>query len=153
MEGNPMQHTRRQRTFVGLIAVALPLAGCSGRDLPAAHEEHPAHVEHIEGSELSRVTLTERAVERIALETTTLREEQANDSRYKVVPYSSLLYDPQGRTWIYTSPEPRTFVRFEVEVDRIEGDRVLLREGPPVGSVVASVGVAELYGAESGVGQ
>ena len=63
-----------------------------------------------------------------------------------------MLYDPQGRTWIYISPQPRTFVRFQVDVDRIEGDRVFLRDGPPLGTVVASVGVAELYGAEFGVG-
>ena len=147
-----MQHGWRQRTLVGLIAAGLPLAACSGRESLATHKEQPAHVEPIEGSELSRVTLTEKAIERIALETTALREEQTNGSSRKVVPYSSLLYDPQGRTWIYTSPQPRTFVRFQVEVDRIEGDRVLLRNGPPVGTVVASVGVAELYGAEFEIG-
>jgi len=63
-----------------------------------------------------------------------------------------LIYDPKGQTWVYTSPQPRTFVRHKVDVDYIEGNIVVLNEGPPMGMVVASVGVAELYGAEFKVG-
>jgi hypothetical protein len=70
----------------------------------------------------------------------------------KVVPYSSLIYDPQGGIWIYTSPQARTFVRVQVEVDRIDGDRVFLSEGPAAGTEIASVGVTQIYGAETGVG-
>ena len=70
----------------------------------------------------------------------------------KVVPYSALIYDPFGLTWIYTSPEPRTFVRHQVQVDYIEGDVAILSDGPPTGTVVASVAVAELYGTEFEVG-
>ncbi len=142
----------RSRTWVlgGAIVAFLLLAGCSG-DHEHTEHPHPAHVEPIEGSELSRVTLTDAAITRIDLQTA-LVEEQQNGSKHKVVPYSSIIYDPQGRTWVYTNPEPRTFVRFEVNVDRIEGDRVLLREGPAEGTKVASVGVAELYGAEFEVG-
>lgn len=144
---------RSQRWILAGAMVALvPLAACSGDDSRVTHKEYPAHVEPIDGSELSRVILTAKAIQRIDLQTTPLGEEQLNGSRHKVVPYSSLLYDPQGRTWIYISPQPRTFVRFQVDVDRIEGDRVFLRDGPPLGTVVASVGVAELYGAEFEVG-
>lgn len=70
----------------------------------------------------------------------------------KVVPYSALIYDPNGETWVYTSSSPRTFVRQEVEVDYIEGDMAVLDEGPSPGTVIAVVGVAELYGAEFKVG-
>ena len=38
------------------------------------------------------------------------------------------------------------------DVDFIEGDRVALRHGPPLGTTIASVGVAELYGAEFKIG-
>ena len=73
-------------------------------------------------------------------------------TRRKVVPYSSLIYDPHGQTWVYTSPKPRTFIRRKVEVDYIEGNVVVLDDGPPTGTVIASVGVAELYGTEFKVG-
>jgi hypothetical protein len=69
-----------------------------------------------------------------------------------VVPYSALIYDSRGQTWVYTSPSPRTFVRQKVEVDQIQGDTGVLSDGPVVGTAVASVGAAELYGTEFKVG-
>jgi len=142
----------RRLSLMGMIVSLLPLAACSQHESHAAHGDHPAQVDKIEGSELSRVTLTEKAAERIGLETASVREQDLNGSMRKLVPYSSLIYDPKGRTWIYTSPQARTFVRQQVEVDTIDGDWVLLIEGPPVGTEIASVGVAEIYGAETGVG-
>lgn len=69
-----------------------------------------------------------------------------------VIPYSSLIYDLHGDTWIYTSPAPLTFVRERVTVDYIDGDNAILAEGPGAGTEIVSVGVAELYGTEFGVG-
>jgi hypothetical protein len=110
-------------------------------------------VEHIDGTDLSRVTLSERAMERLDLQTSRVSQMTTRSgSPMLSVPYSALLYDSEGRTWIYTSPESRTFVREEVVVDYIEGDRAFLSRGPAAGTVVASVGVAELYGTEFEVG-
>jgi hypothetical protein len=134
------------------IGCALGFAACAKHEAKSGHAEHPAEVEKIEGSELSRVTLSEKAIDRIDLQTALVREQAVEGGMLKIVPYSSLLYDNQGRTWIYTSPQPRTFVRAQVQVDRIEGDEVWLREGPAAGVAVASVGVAQLYGEETGVG-
>ncbi len=75
-----------------------------------------------------------------------------DSAKHRFVPYSSLIYDPHGQTWIYTSPQPRTFIRQKVEVDHVRGNRAILSEGPPAGTVLASVGVAELYGTEFKVG-
>ncbi len=110
--------------------------------------EHPAEVEHFDGSELSRVTFTQKTMERLDVKTAKVGEVRSQ----KTVPYSALIYDIQGRTWVYTSPQERSFVRHQVTVVRIEGDIVYLSEGPPVGTVVASVGVAEIYGTEFEVG-
>jgi hypothetical protein len=71
----------------------------------------------------------------------------------KVIPYSALVYDPHGVTWTYTNPEPLTFVRHCVEVEFIEGDRAVLRTGPPTGTVVVTVGAALLLGIEQKFGQ
>jgi hypothetical protein len=138
---------------MALVASVLPFAAaCSQHDSHAAHGDHPATVEKIEGSELSRVTLTEKAAERIDAKTTAVVEQDAGGVLRKVVPYSSIIYDAKGRTWVYTSPQPRTFVRQQVEVDRIEGESVFLVDGPAAGTEVASMGVAEIYGSETGVG-
>lgn len=70
----------------------------------------------------------------------------------KVVPYSSLLYDGHGQTWVYTSPEALTYVREAVEIENIEGDQAFLLQGPEAGTKVVSVGAAELFGTEFEVG-
>lgn len=147
-----MRHDKRWLA-VALSVGCLQLTAC-GRPAHTATHEAPAKVERLEGSELSRVTLTERAVERLALRTVEVREQPVTRSAAprRVVPYSSLIYDAKGVTWVYTSPQPLSFVRQQVNVEYIEGDTVVLSDGPPSGTVVASVGVAELYGTEFGVG-
>jgi hypothetical protein len=69
------------------------------------------------------------------------------------VPYNAVIYDLKGDTWVYTSPAARTFVRQHVKVDYIDDDTAILTEGPAVGTNVVSVGVAELFGAEYGIGK
>ena len=137
----------------GLLIVGMQLTACQ-RPVVKHEAEHPAEVEAVEGSDLSRVTLTEKAAARIDLKTTPVREQRMSRSALprKVVPHSALIYGPQGETWIYTSPQPRTFIRYKVDVDYVEGDLVVLNDGPPAGTVVASVAVAQLYGTEFGVG-
>jgi len=71
----------------------------------------------------------------------------------KVVPYSAVLYDVHGNTWVYTNPEPLVFVRHKVDVDYIEGDVAVLEDGPPSGTKVVTVGAALLLGTELGFGQ
>jgi hypothetical protein len=70
----------------------------------------------------------------------------------KVIPYSAVLYDASGDAWVYTSPGPLEFVRARVAIDKIDGDLAVLQEGPAAGTQVVTVGAAELFGAESGVG-
>jgi hypothetical protein len=76
-----------------------------------------------------------------------------NGSPRKVIPYAAVIYDPGGRTWTYTSPEPLVFVRQPIAVDAIEGDVTVLSEGPPVGTAVVTDGASELFGAETGIGK
>lgn len=135
---------------IAILALALlQFWGCQKHE--AHHTEHPSEVEEIEGSDFSRIVLTERAIERIGLQTAQVTEIR-NSAPKLVVPYSSIIYGPEGQTWVYTSPEPRTFVRFTVEVDYIKGDQAVLKVGPPIGTAVVSVGVAEVYGTEFKVG-
>jgi hypothetical protein len=239
-----------------LIIAALPLSACAQVSADAAGRSQPALVELIEGTDLNRLTLTERASERLAIETALVREEQltrtqmvggqveappegsppglsdvwvrvplsgsvqnevdrsqpalivslaeddntsgltaqpveamvsgdfeeevgvlyyvidnadhglapgqrvlveltllGSGAQQTVIPYSAVIYDLQGQTWIYTSPEPLTFVRQSITVDYIEGDIAVLSEGPPAGTAVVTVGVAELYGLDTGVGK
>lgn len=137
----------------GLIVVGLQLTACKRH--PAVHEaEHPSEVQALEGSNVKRVTLTEKAMQRLDVRTTEVREQRVSRSIVprKVVPYAAVIYDPQGQTWIYTSPQPRTFIRHKVDIDYVENDLAVLNDGPPAGTVIASRAVAELYGTDFGVG-
>jgi len=250
-----MRHHNHRWTAVILIIVGLLLAACA--PTPAAVEKIvPAKVEKIEGTDLKRVTLTEKAAERLDIQTAPLREEQVVRTRMvggmvvtspdgvgpgpgkvwvrvllsesdlnqidrsqpalilsldddeaegltaeadegpevddaedddsaeaalyfvvdnadnrlvlgqrvfveislsgtgtarKIIPYAAVIYDPQGATWVYTNPEPLVFVRQPIVVDYIKGESAILLEGPSAGTVVVTVGAAELFGTETGV--
>ncbi len=73
------------------------------------------------------------------------------DKPQKIVPYSSVLYDTRGNTWVYINPKPLVFVRHAIKVDFIEGDNAVLTDGPAIGTKVVSVGAPELFGAETGI--
>jgi hypothetical protein len=153
-KGKEMKTLNHKIVVFALIIIALPLAGCQ-KQTGNYEKVEPVHVEHIEGSELSKLILTEKAVERTGIQTALVTQEMiasSEESLRLVAPYSSLLYDAHGHIWVYTNPEPRTYLRHEVKVDFIEGDKAILLEGPPVGTMVVTLGAAELYGAESGVG-
>ncbi len=135
-----MKHINPWFIFVLMIA-ALLLSACGGQIPVTGEEESPAKVEHLDGAEPTRVTLTEDAAKRLDIQTAPV---QGN-----IIPYAAVLYDTEGRTWVYTNPKPLTFVRSPVTVDHIEGDEAFLSKGPAAGSVVVTTGAEELYGSET----
>jgi hypothetical protein len=239
---------RSNRTIaLALVIAGLPLAACSESE--KAVKVAPATIEHIEGTDFSRVILTAKAAERLGIETGTVSETEVARKRRpggevvptpvdraaglediwvkvplnesdlqkvdqtqpaiiltsdtagagvlarpieagsvgepgalyyvveggnqalalgqqvrvetplsgsgavrKVVPHSAVIYGAHGESWVYTSPEPLTFVRHPVTIEYVEGDMVYLSDGPAGGTEVATVGVPELYGAEFEVG-
>lgn len=144
---------RRNRwIIVALVLAGLQLGACAQTSTEASKPK-PAVVEPIAGTELNRVVLTEKAAERLQIATAPVQEETLDGAQRRVIPYAALLYDLTGGTWAYTNPEPLTFVRQQVTVDHIDGDKVFLSDGPPVGTAVVTVGVAELYGTDTGIGK
>jgi hypothetical protein len=138
--------------FVLLSALGLVVYSGVAADEASVGESEPAYVEPIDGGSLNRIVLSEKAAQRIGLATTPVADDASNGVPHKVIPYSSVIYSPNGETWAYISPEPRVFVREAILIDRIEGDKAILSEGPDAGTEVVTVGAAELLGAESGLG-
>jgi len=134
--------------LAGLLVVAagLPLAGCAEVKTESAVGYEPAKVEPVKGADedLKLVIMTAEGVARTGLETAVVTRE----GDHTVVPYAALLDGAEGDTFVYTSPAPHSYLRAPVEVDRIEGDRVLLTDGPTVGTEVVTVGATEVRGAE-----
>lgn len=136
-----------------IIIMVLAIAACGGTGIKPSASEKPAIVSTIEGSELKHIVLTEKAVARLAIETAQVRNLQVGGVQSLVIPYRAVIYDLKGDTWVYISPEPRTFIRQAIKIDHIDGDNVILKEGPALGTEVATVAVSELYGIDTGVGK
>ena len=148
-----MLRSRRILAAAGLLVVGLQLSACTQEAAEAdSAAVEPARVEHVEGSDVSRLTLTAKAAERLGIQTKPVIRGPVGGRQRSVIPYSAVLYDAKGDAWVYVNPEPNTYVRERITVDFIDGDQAVLTNGPPEGSPVVIVGAAELYGTEFGVG-
>jgi hypothetical protein len=142
-----------------LVTAGLGLLGCTA-SASTESGEPPAKVEGVAGMEVKRVTLTQKASERLAIETVQSRPLHgtpnvagAQSRSRTVVPYDAVIYDVKGDTWVYTMPQPLTYVRQRVTIDRVEARDAVLSQGPAPGTAVVMRGAAELYGTELGVGK
>lgn len=128
--------------------LAIALGGCTTSDAALPTEE-PITVEEIAGTEISRLTLSESAAQRLDIQTATIGA-SADGS---VVSSAAVIIDPTGIYWVYTNPEPLVYVREEIRPVREAGGNAYFADGPSVGAAVVTVGVPELYGAEFGIGK
>lgn len=144
---------RRVLAAAALLVVGVgAAAGCrSGAGAEEASVE-PATVEAVTGTDLSRVTLTEEGVDRLGIRVASVAPAAGQGPGSTTIPFSAVLYDADGHAWAYTKVGENAFVRTPITVDRVDGGTAYLRAGPAVGTMVVTVGVPELYGAEFGVG-
>jgi hypothetical protein len=151
---------RRRRRWL-TVTVAMVAAGVtafavydgvtsSPKASAEAKTDRPATVEAIGKTGLKRVVLTPNAAKRLDIHTARAGQELVNGELRAVIPYAAVLYDSNGKTWTYTSPKRLVFVRRDIDVDAIEGDRAVLADGPRPGTTVVTVGSAELWGIEYG---
>lgn len=75
-----------------------------------------------------------------------LREEAESPT----VPWSAVVHDINGGTWIYENTAPQTFVRRRVQVAHVVDGTAALKSGPAVGAKIVTEGVVELFGTEFG---
>jgi len=115
-----MQHGSRWRAAALLLVASLSLAAaaCSGTE-GSGEGEGPGDavkLEPVEGTELSKVILSQRAAERLGIQTDQIRlakparagNGSGPTSTRKVISHAAVLYDENGDTWTFTSPEPLT---------------------------------------------
>jgi hypothetical protein len=77
----------------------------------------------------------------------------AGDDESLVVPWSALVHDSQGGSWVYERTAELTYVRRRVETRFVAGADAVLGQGPAEGAKVVVEGVAELWGTEFGFGK
>jgi hypothetical protein len=145
---------RKAKVRIAAVSLALAWAGMQ-LVVPAAKADSPAPpiqekdvtIKRL-GFGISQITLPEKASRRLNIQTSEIR---ADRSGRTVAPYSSIIYDLDGASWVYSVVAPRTYVRKEVEIELIKGNEAYLKSGPPAGTPVVTVGVVQLYGTEVGV--
>jgi multidrug efflux pump subunit AcrA (membrane-fusion protein) len=126
----------------------LSLSACKEVESESAAGYEPAKLETIQGAkddDAKRITFTKEGAARTALETA----KTTRSGGRTILPYEALIYNDEGKTFVYTSPKPLSYLRADVKVDRIDGERVYLSEGPPAGTTVVTVGAIEVYGTET----
>lgn len=137
------------RALAVLSAVAcVGLSACGkAAEAPVAADNSAVNVEPIKGTRLQRITLTAEAARRVGIQTAPVVAGRG----IEVIPYAAVMYQPDGSAYAYTSPRRLTYVRAPIVIDRIAGDLAYLRQGPKPGTLVVTVGSAELLGTEEGV--
>ena len=150
-----MKQRNKWIVLVMMVIAVFLLSACSKGNAEAIKIE-PAQLEAVAGTDFNKVTLTEKAAQRLDIQSEEIREESLSGSMKTVVPYAGVLYGLNGETWVFvrnTGPDSLTFVREPITIDYIEGDMVVVSAGPAPGTHVVTVGVAELYGTDTGVGK
>jgi RND family efflux transporter MFP subunit len=72
------------------------------------------------------------------------------DQESLVIPYSAVVTDINGGTWVYEVVGEHKFSRRRVQIKYVAGELAVLASGPPIGSKVVTQGAAELFGTEMG---
>jgi hypothetical protein len=141
-----MIHAKRLPAALPLL-VALLLSACGGSaktSIPAS-----SRLEAVPGSTTGRIVLTPLGAERIGIQTGIVQRPRR--LQLVVIPYSSLVYAPDGTTYAFISPSPLVYTEVRVQIDHIAGESVYLRQGPQPGARVVTVGAEELFGVQTGV--
>jgi hypothetical protein len=130
--------------IAGVVTLSACGGGSTGYDYETASHHDPAELEPLKGTDVHRVTIDAEGVERAGIQTSPIRQ----NGQGTVMPHSAVIFDADGETFTYTSPEPRTYVRQKIVIDDVVGDSVMLSDGPPAGTEVVTVGAALVYGSE-----
>jgi hypothetical protein len=143
----PLRRLPLAAAVCAALVFSLPACAQTAAVTPVAEVANaPARVDKNAATGIAKLTVSERGLERLDLKTDLVKTGASGTGIS--LPYAALLYDADGKTWVYTSPTPQTFERQEVIVARIEAGVVTATAGPPAGTTIVTVGAAELFGAE-----
>jgi hypothetical protein len=140
--------TRHRWVLTGIAVAALALGACNSGGGASEPKVEAITIVEDEATGLKTLTLSDKAAERLGVETVAVEGSGAQ----MTIPYAAIVYDAQGKTWIYVNESALTYKRAEITVAEIDGDTAHITAGPPSGAMVVTIGAAELYGAEIGVG-
>ena len=140
------------RVVPALFVIGLSGCALAGASHSAPPGEEAVQVETTDESQPAKIILSERAEQRLGIRTVAVRAiTTAQGKPALVVPYGAVVYDADGRSWAFSSPAVRTYIRVPIQIRSITRDVVQLSSGPRPGTQVVVVGAPELVGAEAGI--
>jgi len=125
------------------LAAALAVGACSEVE-SNVRENQPYTVEGPEDAAIKRVKMEDATAALLPVELATVRER----GNRTVAPHSAVIYNPDGDAFVYTKPKAETYIRAPIDIVRVNGDRAVLSDGPPVGTTIVTTGSAELLATE-----
>ena len=70
------------------------------------------------------------------------------ETEQRGIPWSAVMQDIHGGSWVYEQTAPQTFIRRRIQVRQITDGWATFDKGPAVGTKLVTAGVAELFGTE-----
>ena len=140
-------NTARRLTACALLALVVATGAGCGSGAAGTSQAPTARLKRTADGE--SVMLTPLGAARIGVRTAAATARGAD----AVVPYSALLYEPDGTTAVYVNTGPLAYTRYIVVVGSITSDQVDLTSGLRPGAAVVTVGAEELLGVQNGVGE
>ena len=132
-------------TGLACLVAGAAVAGCTEVESATVDGYHPSKVTEDGGATV--VSFTDEGMRRSDLRTAAVGESGGQ----AVVPYQALLYDADGKPFVYTVVRPQAFERAAVVIERFRGDRVVLAKGPAPGTAVVTQGAALVHGTENDI--
>lgn len=135
-------------TLVFTITLFSTFSACTGEH---AKEKKiaPAKVDAGEAGALPTVVLTPEAENRIGV--SVLKAETSGVSAK--IATSAIIYDLNGKTWVYVRKNNQSYIRVHVELKQISEKTAWVQSDALANADVVVRGAAELYGTEHGVGK
>ncbi len=75
---------------------------------------------------------------------------QSKSSKALTLPWSAVVIDIYGGSWVYTQQSKNLYARKRVFLDYVSGSQAIITDGPPEGSKIVVNGALELFGVETG---
>jgi multidrug efflux pump subunit AcrA (membrane-fusion protein) len=83
-------------------------------------------------------------------ERTTVQIKLQGPAEQLVLPWSAVMHDINGGTWVYEKTADHTYASRRVQVRYVTENHAVLASGPPAGTKIVTDGAVELWGTELG---
>ena len=112
-------------SFAALAMITLGAGGCSEAGASnEANSETAVTVESAGEDQPARITVSERAEQRLGLRTEPVRPLTGQPGVTEVISYTAVVYDADGKSWVFFLPFLWIYIRVPIDIVLITGKTV-----------------------------